>query len=61
MTLRRIHLTLFIVWVLLVPPTIIFWKNSIAWVAFMSIYACIGFHAVEWHNSRIEEKNDGEL
>jgi hypothetical protein len=41
---RQVHLILVVVWVLLIPPTIIWWRDSILWVAFMSLYAIITSH-----------------
>jgi hypothetical protein len=31
-------------WATLIVPTLLFWKNSILWVAFMSLYANIASH-----------------
>jgi hypothetical protein len=41
---RQVHLLLLFVWVLLLVPTIIWWRDSILWVAFMSLYAIITSH-----------------
>lgn len=35
----RFHLFAMGVWALLAIPTVLFWKESILWVAFMSLYA----------------------
>ncbi|MGI5136362.1 hypothetical protein [Streptomyces sp. CA-106110] len=40
--LSRLHLTLTVGWALLAIPTLIWWRNSILWVAFMSLYANVG-------------------
>lgn len=44
------------IWLLLLIPTLLWWKESILWVAFMSLYAnyktCIGAH--EAHKARKE-------
>ena len=42
----RAHIILTTIWVLLVIPTVLFWKTSILWVAFMSIYAIIEMHVL---------------
>jgi hypothetical protein len=39
-----IHICLAVVWVALLVPTILWWKNSILWIGFMSGYAIIGMH-----------------
>lgn len=41
---EKIQLALTIIWSLLIIPTIIWWRNSIAWVGFMSIYAIVVSH-----------------
>lgn len=37
--LVRYHASMMALWVLLVVPTLLVWKESILWVAFMSLYA----------------------
>jgi hypothetical protein len=41
---RQVHLIAVGIWVLLIIPTIIWWKDSILWVAFMSLYAIVTGH-----------------
>lgn len=38
-TAARVHYSLAGLWVLLLIPTLILWKNSVLWVAAMSLYA----------------------
>lgn len=38
-SLVRFHATMMGVWGALSVPTVLFWKDSILWVAFMSLYA----------------------
>lgn len=57
--LFRFHRYMIDVWVLLTIPTILWWKDSILWVACMSIYACIGFHVEGYQAARIEAQNRG--
>lgn len=40
----RLHLILIVVWALLVPPTLLFWSQSVTWVLMISIYANIVSH-----------------
>jgi hypothetical protein len=37
--LATFHFVMMCVWTALVIPTVVWWRNSIAWIAFMSIYA----------------------
>lgn len=39
-----LHFGLGMVWALLVVPTLLWWRDSIMWVAFMSLYANIAGH-----------------
>lgn len=43
-TQEIIHGVMTIVWVMALIPTIIWWRESILWVAFMSLYANIVGH-----------------
>lgn len=48
---QKFHLTMAVVWALLLIPTIMYWRNSVLWVGFMSIYACIFIHIDGYHSS----------
>lgn len=52
--LKNIHGVLVIMWIALIPPTLIFWPESVTWVALMSIWANIAAHAAAWQASRTE-------
>lgn len=56
--LRTTHLVLAIVWALMIIPTILWWHDSILWVAGMSVYACFIGHWSSWQASRAETKGD---
>lgn len=53
--LRRIHLTLAAVWALLAVPTVLWWKDSILWVALMSVYAIVIAHLAAYDAARAED------
>lgn len=53
-TIRRLNGGAAIVWLALIPPTILFWKQSILWVALMSIWANFATHYGAWLTSRTE-------
>jgi hypothetical protein len=55
----RTHLALAIAWVLLLIPTLLWWKESILWVAGMSLYANVSSHWSAYEASRAEEKQRG--
>ena len=41
----HVHTILLFLWVLLIVPTLTLWRNSIAWLSFMNIYAIIAAQA----------------
>lgn len=53
-TLVRVHFVAMIVWLLLAIPTVLVWKQSILWVAFMSLYANFVGHFSGWDAARAE-------
>lgn len=53
--LRRIHLALAAMWALLAIPTIVWWKDSILWVALMSVYAVVVAHLAAYDAARAED------
>ncbi|WP_037814325.1 hypothetical protein [Streptomyces sp. NRRL S-1022] len=51
-----IHYSLAALWALLTVPTVLLWRNSILWVAFMSIYALIAQHVTAAGAARAEQE-----
>jgi hypothetical protein len=41
---RQVHLIAVAIWVVLIIPTLIWWRTSILWIAFMSLYAIVTGH-----------------
>lgn len=56
--MRRLHLILTVGWGLAAIPTLVWWRESILWVAFMSLYANVASHWSAYQASRAEEKID---
>ena len=54
-TLEKIHLAGMAVWFVLAFPTVLIWKESILWVAFMSLYANFVGHFGGWDAARAEK------
>jgi hypothetical protein len=44
-----------VLWALTVVPTLIWWKDSILWVALMSVWANVASHFAAWQGSRAED------
>jgi hypothetical protein len=57
--LAAAHFSFAALWVLLVIPTIWWWRDSILWVAFMSIYAIVIAHLSAAGAARAEQEAQG--
>lgn len=55
MNQRRLHAILTIVWAAAVVPTMLWWRESILWVAFMSLYANVVGHWGAYQAARVEQ------
>ncbi len=51
----RMHLIFLIFWVICIIPTLMWWRESILWVAFMSLYANIASHWGAFEASKAKE------
>lgn len=58
--LARFHLAMMVLWATFVIPTLLWWRESILWVAFMSLYANWVGHFSGWDAARAEEKAEGK-
>lgn len=56
--LRRFNAIATAVWLALVIPTVWWWRDSIAWVAAMSVWANVAGHFSSWQAARAEEAAD---
>lgn len=54
-TMRRAHLVLTLVWLVLVVPTLLWWGQSVTWVALMSVWANVASHFSGWQAARAED------
>lgn len=52
----KAHLALAGVWAALAVPTVLFWKESILWVAFMSLYANFVGHFSAYEAAKAKEQ-----
>ena len=57
-SLDKFHLMMMNVWAVLAIPTLLWWKESILWVAMMSLYANFVGHFASWDGARAELKNE---
>lgn len=56
-TAVKLHLVLAVIWALLLIPTLIWWKESILWVAGMSLYANVAGHWSGFNAARAERES----
>lgn len=52
------HLCMTILWALLIVPTVIWWKQSILWVAIMSVWANLAAHFSAYQGARAEKNEE---
>lgn len=55
-----LHAAAVVVWLLLAIPTMLWWRSSVTWIVWMSLYAIVASHASAWQASRTEVKQDVE-
>lgn len=56
--LRWFHLGMTCLWVLLLIPTLLWWKESILWVALMSVWANVAAHWSAYQGARAEQHGE---
>ena len=57
-TWSRVHLVLTFAWMVAITPTMLWWRDSVLWVALMSLWANIASHFAAWQASRAEMRLD---
>lgn len=53
-----IHTVLTLVWVVLVFPTLLWWRDSVQWVALMSLWANIASHWAAREAAKAKENQE---
>jgi hypothetical protein len=56
--LVKFHFVMMGVWILMLLPTLLWWKDSILWVAAMSLYANFVGHFSGWDAARAEQTQE---
>lgn len=52
---RRVHALLTVAWFLAIIPTVLWWRESVLWVALISCYANAAAHFSAYQGSRAED------
>jgi hypothetical protein len=55
-TWRHVHATLTLLWFIAIIPTLLWWRESVLWVALMSCWANAAAHFSAWQGSRAEDE-----
>lgn len=56
-TWRKLHAGLTLVWLALMVPSLVWWRESIPWLIFISVWANVAGHFSAWQGSRAEANN----
>ncbi len=56
--MAKTHLYLSLMWLLLIPPSALWWKDSVPYLVFISVYAVIMGHISSWQAARVEQRQD---
>jgi hypothetical protein len=53
-TLGRVNGALAVLWLVLSVPAMVWWRNSVTFLVFVSVYANVAGHVAAWQGSRAE-------
>lgn len=51
---KHFHGVMTIVWIILIVPSMLWWKDALPWIVFMSVWANVGTHFGAWQAARAE-------
>ncbi len=54
------HLYLTVVWIILIIPSAVLWKDSVPYLVAISVYAVITGHISSWQAARVERIQDDD-
>jgi hypothetical protein len=53
--LKHLHAALTVTWLALSVPAVLWWKNSVPFLVFASVYANVASHWAAWQATRAED------
>lgn len=56
--MAKVHLWLMLLWILLIIPSALLWKDSVPYLVSISVYAVIMGHVSSWQAARVEQRQD---
>lgn len=58
--MKRLHLILTWAWMVLIVPTVLWWKESILFIGIVSVYANVVSHWTAYQAARAEKAANGD-
>jgi hypothetical protein len=52
--LKTFHAVMTCVWLLAILPSVMWWRESLTWIVFMSVWANVAGHFSSWQATRVE-------
>lgn len=59
--MRKFNFWAMMLFIALIPPSIIWWSASVPYIVFLSVWANIAGHLSAWQASRVEERQEDEV
>ena len=59
--LRRFHGAATVFWVLMVVPSVLWWRTSVPYLVMLSVYAVVMGHWSSWQSSRVEVRQEEQI
>lgn len=53
---RKIHGWATVIWVLLIIPSVLWWRTSVTWLVIMSAWANVAGHYASWQSAKAEDR-----
>lgn len=57
--MRRFNFWAMLAFAVLIPPSILWWSQSVPYLVWLSVWANFAGHLSAWQASRVEERQDG--
>lgn len=54
--LRHFHAVSTVIWLVLLVPSVLWWRNSVPWLVGLSVWANVAGHFSAWQAARAEEQ-----
>jgi hypothetical protein len=51
----KVHLVCLVFWLVVIPPSLIWWRDSVPWLIFMSLWANVAAHGGGYVAAKAEE------